>query len=431
VSESRPKIVRAGNREAGALCAHCAGELQPGEEAAICAECGAVHHLGCWQTSGGCGAYECAKSGSFAAPRPIGTLTITREELAAAQPMEARPAVYQPALEPPRRWNRAAVWSFIVSLVGIPLFGLVTGLIAIVVACIALAGHASNRKGLSLAVLAIVVGLFDVLGWAIGLSVYFNGAGGRMVALNDLTIDPESLDELPDRLARAMRANVLIQSNFGLGRHGIGSGVILKVRDGSALIVTNRHVVDHAFAEAADAPAPAELKKMGTINVMTVGQTTVPGVVEWVAPHGIDLAILTVPLLEAMDEVQEALWNSKETPHIGDAVFAVGNPHGLGWTHSAGSVSQVRRRVQDQFDFRILQTTAAINPGNSGGGLYDADGRLIGINTLTGDKRFAEGLGFSIAFPTLLELIPDSLELPAENRRGVAELDAEQQDTIE
>jgi S1-C subfamily serine protease len=194
--------------------------------------------------------------------------------------------------------------------------------------------------------------------------------------------------------------------------------VVLKVHDGSAYIVTNRHVVEPAFSEEAGAAkAEADLSKMATISVVTVGQSIVPGSVKWVAPHGVDLAILAVPLLGAVDEVQEALWNDKESPHIGDAVFAVGNPHGLGWTHSAGSVSQIRRRVKDEFDFRVLQSTAAINPGNSGGGLYDADGRLIGINTMTGDKRVAEGLGFAIAFPTLLELLPESIDLPAANRK--------------
>jgi serine protease Do len=271
---------------------------------------------------------------------------------------------------------------------------------------------------MGLAAAAIVVGLFDVVGWAVGLSLYLGGSGMGAVALNEMTIDPDSLNELPDRIARAMRANVLIQSDFGLGRQGIGSGVVLRVRDGSAYIVTNRHVVDPSFSEESGAAkAAADLTKMAKISVVTVGQSIVPGSVEWVAPHGVDLAILAVPLLGAVDEVQEALWNDQESPHIGDAVFAVGNPHGLGWTHSAGSVSQIRRRAKGDFDFRVLQSTAAINPGNSGGGLYDADGRLIGINTMTGDKRFAEGLGFAIAFPTLLELLPESIDLPAANRK--------------
>jgi S1-C subfamily serine protease len=429
VIEGNAKVLRAGNREAGALCAQCGRELQADEEVAVCNDCGAVHHLGCWQTAGGCGSYECAKSGAYAAPRPLEKLTITSAELAAAEPL-APPkninSTYEPPAPPPRRWNRAAVWAFFISLVGIPLFGLVTGAIAIIIACIGLAGHTSNRRGAALGAAAILIGLLEVVGWAVGLSYYLGGGAVGVIAMNEMTLDPDSLKELPDRIARAMRANVLIQSNFGFGRQGIGSGVILKVRDGSAYIVTNRHVVDPNFSEGPEAVnAPADMKKMADISVMTVGQSTVPGTVEWVAPHGVDLAILAVPLLGAADEVQEALWNDRETPHVGDPVFAVGNPHGLGWTHSAGSVSQVRRRAKGDFEFRVLQSTAAINPGNSGGGLYDADGRLIGINTFTGDKRVAEGLGFSIAFPTLLELIPDSIELPDVNHAADAEANEE------
>jgi serine protease Do len=197
--------------------------------------------------------------------------------------------------------------------------------------------------------------------------------------------------------------------------------VILKVRDGSAYVVTNRHVVDHSFSEGpGDAAAPADLNNMATLSVLTVAQTRSPGVVEWVAPHGVDLAIVSMPLLGAAQQVREAWWDAKKTPHIGDQVFAVGNPHGLGWTHSAGSISQIRDRTKGNYEFRVLQTTAAINPGNSGGGLYDADGRLVGINTMTGDKRVAEGLSFSIAFPTLLDLIPEKFKVEAANGEGHA-----------
>ena len=107
-----------------------------------------------------------------------------------------------------------------------------------------------------------------------------------------------------------------------------------------------------------------------------------------------------------------AHWNRGVQFQIGDKVFAIGNPHGLNWTHSAGDISQIRRRTKEGYRFKILQTTAAINPGNSGGGLYDDAGHLIGINTFTGDKRFAEALGFSIALPTLLDLAPKRFHLP-------------------
>jgi serine protease Do len=209
-----------------------------------------------------------------------------------------------------------------------------------------------------------------------------------------------------------MRANVVVESGAGLGRQGIGSGVILKIHDGLAQIVTNRHVVDFSYSDGTRT-LPKDLGSLKNIRVITVGEESIPAKVEWIAPNGVDLAIISAPVLSS--KAQEAHWDHDATPHIGDQVFAVGNPQGLGWTHSAGDISQIRRQTHNDYSFRVLQTTAAINPGNSGGGLYDSDGRLIGINTMTGDKRFAEGLSFSIAFPTLLDLTPDRLEIPRKN----------------
>jgi serine protease Do len=199
----------------------------------------------------------------------------------------------------------------------------------------------------------------------------------------------------------------MIESAAGLGRQGMGSGVVLAVRDGLAYIVTNRHVVDHSYSDATNT-VPSNLEALGSIAISTVLHTAVPGKVEWLAPHGVDLAIVSAPVLG--DDIREAHWDRDVVPHIGDNVFAIGNPHGLGWTHSSGDISQIRRQTHGGYQFRILQTTAAINPGNSGGGLYDSEGRLVGINTLTGDKRFAEGLGFSIALPTLLDLLPQRFD---------------------
>ena len=311
--------------------------------------------------------------------------------------------------------------AFIVALVGIPLFGLITGLIAMVIGCVALSSHSYGRRGLALAVAAIVIGLFEVVGWAAGLYALM-GTPHAMVALDQLTLDPESLNALPERIARAMRANVVVQTGAGLGRQGLGSGVILRISDGLAHIVTNRHMVDMAYSDTTRT-TPNDLGAIRDISVMTVGQDLVPAKVEWIAPHGVDLAIISAPIIS--DKPEEAHWDGSAAPHIGDNVFAVGNPHGLGWTHSAGDISQVRRQTHGEYNYRILQTTAAINPGNSGGGLYDSDGRLIGINTMTGDKRFAEGLGFSISLPTLLDLVPDGLKLPRKNPEAAKNIEAE------
>ena len=105
-------------------------------------------------------------------------------------------------------------------------------------------------------------------------------------------------------------------------------------------------------------------------------------------------------------------WDANPKITVGDEVFAIGNPHSLGWTYTPGGISQMRLQTKGPLEVRVIQTSAAINPGNSGGGLYDREGRLVGINTWTKDKRFAEGLSFSIAFHTLLPLLPAEYRLP-------------------
>ena len=80
---------------------------------------------------------------------------------------------------------------------------------------------------------------------------------------------------------------------------------------------------------------------------------------------------------------------------VGDVVFAIGNPLGVGMTVTSGIVSGLSRTdtsvglaYQD-----FIQTDAAINAGNSGGPLIDLEGRIIGMNTMI---RTASGQGGNI-----------------------------------
>ena len=89
---------------------------------------------------------------------------------------------------------------------------------------------------------------------------------------------------------------------------------------------------------------------------------------------------------------------------VGDVVLAIGNPFGVGQSVTMGIVSALGRNggnigMDDQGytiqDF--IQTDAAINPGNSGGALVDAEGRLIGINTMIkSSSEGNEGIGFAV-----------------------------------
>jgi len=74
---------------------------------------------------------------------------------------------------------------------------------------------------------------------------------------------------------------------------------------------------------------------------------------------------------------------------VGDTVYAVGAPRGLARSLSVGIVAQLRGGPPP-----LIQTTAAISPGSSGGGLFDREGRLVGLTTF--QVRGEQSLNFAL-----------------------------------
>jgi serine protease Do/serine protease DegQ len=161
-------------------------------------------------------------------------------------------------------------------------------------------------------------------------------------------------------------------------QEGLGSGVIV-TSDG--YVLTNNHVV-----EGAD-----ELK------ITLADDRDFIGKVIGTDPKT-DIAVLKI---EGENLPTVTLADSDKL-RVGDVVFAVGNPLGVGQTVTMGIVSATGRsklglleNVSGYEDF--IQTDAAINMGNSGGALVDARGRLIGINSaILSPSRGNIGIGFAI-----------------------------------
>ena len=86
---------------------------------------------------------------------------------------------------------------------------------------------------------------------------------------------------------------------------------------------------------------------------------------------------------------------------VGEPVAAIGSPFGNVNSLSVGVVSATERSIDSltsQYSLvDAIQTDAAINHGNSGGPLFDARGRVIGINAqIRSDSGNAEGVGFAV-----------------------------------
>ena len=156
-------------------------------------------------------------------------------------------------------------------------------------------------------------------------------------------------------------------------KDGQGSGVaVSRLTEGfgkQTLVVTNCHVVQSE-------------------RLVTVTHRATAG-------HGIvkscdaerDLAIVWVE-----GELPLVQIRSAATLAVGEAVYAVGAPRGLDLSISEGIVSQLRTKNTSRAP--MVQTTAAISPGSSGGGLFDAQGRLVGVTTLY--LKEAQSLNFAI-----------------------------------
>ncbi len=170
-----------------------------------------------------------------------------------------------------------------------------------------------------------------------------------------------------------------------------GSGVVVSPE---GYILTNSHVVG--------------TNKDKEVDVLFEDGSTLPAQILWTDP-GQDLAVIKV---EPEEPLAYAEMGNSDNLVIGERAIAIGNPLGLDFQRSvtAGYVSGLNRSlvVQGNEMNNMIQTDASINKGNSGGPLLNANGEVIGINTVkVGD---GEGMGFSIPINTAKSVVNQIIE---------------------
>ena len=172
-------------------------------------------------------------------------------------------------------------------------------------------------------------------------------------------------------------------------QQGEGSGFVL---NRSGHIVTNFHVVREAEI----------------VEVTFFDGLTARAVVIGVDPDS-DLAVLYVNIDGSL--LHPVTLGDSDKAFVGQRAIALGNPFGQTWTLTAGIVSAVDRTMRSgtsQFSIpEMIQTDAAVNPGNSGGPLLDAQGRVIGVNTMIlSQSRSSSGVGFAVPVNIVRQVAP-------------------------
>jgi serine protease Do len=158
-------------------------------------------------------------------------------------------------------------------------------------------------------------------------------------------------------------------------QNSLGSGVIIS-SDG--YIVTNNHVV-----EGADEISVYINSRDREYVAKVIGRD-----------KDSDLAVIKI---EANDLEPIAFSDIKDVK-LGDVVFAIGDPFGVGLTATQGIISAMNKYGVGINKYEnFIQTDASINPGNSGGALVDSRGALIGINSaIISSSGGNNGIGFAI-----------------------------------
>lgn len=188
-------------------------------------------------------------------------------------------------------------------------------------------------------------------------------------------------------------------------RSNLGSGIVLNPQGD---VITNAHVIRGAD----DILILTQDERMVSVRQVFVDPET-------------DIALLKTNL-----QSDQATPLSVESPRIGDIVFSIGNPFGVGQSVSMGIVSATGRAQPGLTQLTdYIQTDAAINPGNSGGPLVNVHGQVIGMNSaLFSATGGNQGIGFAIPIRNVLAIVEELAE-KGHIERGYLGIDVRQETT--
>ncbi len=229
----------------------------------------------------------------------------------------------------------------------------------------------------------------------------------------------------------ALRSAVSIVSTFQttsgkVSKSGSGSVYSLDKASGDAYIVTNLHVVYNANSTGREAVTHVS----EDISVFLYGNETQTGKIRAEFVGGAinhDVAVLKITGSDILknSSVTEITWENSDAITVGESVYAIGNGDGQGISVSKGVVSVdaeyiTLKACDDRTNISLLEIRydAAVNHGNSGGGLFNKEGRFLGVVNARSEKDGVEGFGYAIPANLALPIVQNIIDNRATGSYG-------------
>ena len=194
--------------------------------------------------------------------------------------------------------------------------------------------------------------------------------------------------------------------------YSAGAGVVFRAEkeNGTAYIITNYHVVYDSSSVSADGIADyigvclyGMSASLSSTDETAIENSTIKA--EFVGGSmDNDIAVIKI---SASDTYRDSAYvpvstvNSDEVV-LGQTAIAIGNPEGLGFSATTGTVSVDSEYITMEgldggtMTVRVMRVDTGINGGNSGGGLYNGSGELIGIVNAKTSSSDIENISYAI-----------------------------------
>lgn len=203
--------------------------------------------------------------------------------------------------------------------------------------------------------------------------------------ISSAAVQAQDISKVYEKVSPAVVAIITEENNIvttgpndyeRVNSNGLGSGFMVT----NQLIVTAAHVV----------------KAPQSLMVQFADGDVIPATVIS-AYQSADIALLA--LTRPKDNAITVEFGDSDKMKIGQQVFVIGVPLGVGFSLSSGYISGFKKQTLGKNPFLntdFIQTDAAINQGNSGGPMFNLNGEVIGIvSHITTQSGGSDGIGFA------------------------------------